>query len=61
MSLVVNITVSEEPDRGDVNQYAEEQLAWHKAMKHELMDILNVTDPAAIVPMVRRLVHNQGD
>ncbi len=43
--------------RGDTNQYADEQLRWHGQLRNELMDTLGVDDPADILAQVRELKH----
>jgi prophage DNA circulation protein len=45
-------------ERGDTNTFAEEQQAWCSGMKHELMEVLDLTDPLSIVPEVKFLVEH---
>lgn len=42
--------------RGDTNDYMEEQLNWHAALKVDLMNILSISDPHTIVDHVKRMV-----
>ncbi len=42
-------------ERGDINQYADEQLRWHGQLRNDLMDVLGEKDPANILGVVRAM------